>query len=237
MKQIGSFSYKEALKSSFNRVIDNFSTFGYLGLLWIAIQSLFGVVFLGLIMLLMLSISKEANLASVIAGFFGISSYALYYIIVALITPYMHFQFLHLAMDLQKGKEISVRRAFSYDLGLFLRYLLPRFLRGVKIFLGTLLFFFPGIYFGLKNYFAGFSILEKPETSLSEDTGICHILTNKVKWKLLLVGWLKVVFLTLPLGIASIFFPPLAFGYIFISPFSALIDVDIYLQLKKARLE
>ena len=242
MKAFASFSYREALKSSFNRVVDNFSTYGYLGLVWVGITIVLYGSITGLLFMLSLPLYNTSLITSAVTGqtynFPIFSPFLLFphYIYGFLVGPYVHFQYLNLAMDLQNGKEISVKRAFSYGIGTFFRYLLTRFVRGLKIVLGFLLFLFPGIYLGLKNYFAGYSILENPATSFSEDTGICHKLTNHVKWKLFLVGWLKVTYAMLPWGIALFMFPPLMFANVITGPFGALIDVDVYRQLKKARM-
>lgn len=121
----------------------------------------------------------------------------------------------------------------------FLRFFLARFIYKVKFLLGTLLFFFPGIYLLLKNFFAGYSLIDDSSKGFAEDAAISHILTRGVKLKILLLTILQMgpsiivgilVGPSMILGLITLFFNSLLSVYFY------LVYVAVYYQLKTARM-
>ena len=120
----------------------------------------------------------------------------------------------------------------------FFRFFLARGIFLLKVLLGLCLLVIPGIYLYLKNIFAGFSIIQHPTTTRSQDTAITHSLTYGVKMKLLLLLILQVIAQSaveglvqgsIPLGFVASFVNALIFL------FFTLAFVDSYFQLQASK--
>jgi hypothetical protein len=221
------FSYKAAVKSALNTIFNNLSTFFYLGLIWWGVYALLSLIIGG--MIFMPYIYGSVYLSALPTVFYFISY---------VVEPYIHYQLLCLGLSAHRGESLSIKKAFSYSLRNFLYYYAARLLLSIEIFVGLILLLIPGAYIGLKHYFAGYSLLEDPTKKISEDSKISSILTQGVKWRLLLVWYIQVcvALASLVLSLLSVIMPPVFFLSVILSALLVLVDLEIFNQLKKFRL-
>ena len=240
MNKLTPFSYTHAFRSALNKVFDNFSTFFYVSLIWTSVFLILGLSFIGLLFYQSIplmsfiepltSSKHETSLFLPFRFFFVMLCY--------LIVPFMRYQLIDLGFALHRGESISLKKAFPVNLANFFRYYLAILYMLLKVTLGTLLFIVPGYYLLAKNYFVGYTLIEDPSKGFREDMTTSHIITNSVKWRLLLVHYVQscgmlIVALLVPL---SFLMPPLFFLAVFLTAVLTLTDVEIFMQLKKLRL-
>lgn len=242
-------SLTNALKEALTHILDNFAVFFFTILIWASIFALCGLASLGIYFM--------SNAHSGIAALpLGLSSWGyisvnnapteavplsiriIIMVVGYMIIPFMNYQLICMGFALHKGEALTIKKAFSVSIKNFFLYYAARILLSIKMFLGFILFIVPGIYFGLKNFFAGFSLVDDPEKTLSEDAAMSHILTEGVKWRLMLVYCVQIVVVLINyiLLLASLIFPPAFLIYVILNAAETLVDVEIFKQLQSSRL-
>jgi len=91
----------------------------------------------------------------------------------------------------------------------------------------------PAINIFMKNFFAGFSLVNDEQLSLSEDTKKSHLLTQNNLWQVFISFLLMVL---LPYVLFGTNIAPSIIGSLITAPFFILMQVDIYKQLEAAEL-
>ena len=265
MTNRSTFSYKEALKFGFNKVLDNAVTVCLITFVYLSFFALLGIA--------AQVISRVYNLPFLVTNTITLQSGEVipyqaisliwllaYYVIFIPLTVYWYYVLLNIGIDLYKGKDISVGKAFSYSIGTFFKFFGARLLMGLKFFLGLILLIIPGFYFLTKYLYAGFSIIDNPTLSIKEDAAISRSLTHHNKWRLLGVLYIEIaiVFIfnfIIPASIfftmryfsvsmpqmlpaffaAGIYFLPFIFMYLAVPTIMCLVSVHIYMQLKASQ--
>ena len=129
----------------------------------------------------------------------------------ALITIFAYnYQMLRFSMAIYEGNPLPWTQIFSFKRKPFMPYCIARTFRGAKVIAGLALLVVPGVYLALKNYFAGYSILEGSTSSVFEDARISGELTKDIKWQLM--GFVAIIWVAqLVAGLALFFFVPILY--------------------------
>ncbi len=215
MKQIRLLSYEKALGfgvTHFFRHIFTFFMVWACSLVLIAIATA-GTIGLGSILFYLIDILKHTSSSSVIYWvLLPVVLIIAYFVLnLALITIFAYnYQMLRFSMAIYEGNPLPWTQFFSFTRKPFLPYCLARSFRGIKVIVGLALLVIPGIYLALKNYFAGYSILDRSTNSIFEDARISAQATQDLKWQLIgfiAILWIAQLFATLTL----FFFVPILY--------------------------
>lgn len=121
-------------------------------------------------------------------------------------------------------KKVAIKDLFAYfDAGILFRYLLVSLLYGLLVVIGLVLFIIPGIYLGIKYWFAIYIYVDK-RTGIIESFKESAKITKGVKWQLFLLGLLQ--FLIMLAGALA-----LLVGLFVAIPINYLSDFYVYRKL------
>lgn len=201
-------SYEKAFNFGFKSFIDNLFTFF---MVWICSIALMGAV------------SILALLVLVVGGIFAVLSGPILGIgVAATFTPlfalflflayfFYQYQLIRFSIALYEGRPLSWTDIFSWDSGQLIQFSCARFIRYIKIALGLILFIVPGIYFMLKYYFAGYSLLDGTSKTVGEDIRLNAHLSQGI---FLEIGFFAILLWALSSLVAIIMFFPLPIVYL-----------------------
>lgn len=217
-----SLSISSAIAFMFSGLKEKVGSFVILGIIW--------AVLFGTIQLISAAVAKSPEYSPLPP---------LVYLLSLLCTTLSAMQYIRLGMAAYYKESLSISSLFSINPARVLQFTTIQYLRGIAIFLGLLLFIFPGIYIMVMYAFPGFTLIDGTADSITGDYRTITSLTKHVRGRLFLANLVYYLFFIpfvplafialLPLMLLVI---PILLFFILIAPLSTLFSVHLYEQLK-----
>lgn len=152
----------------------------------------------------------------------------LIYIAGYVISLELGFATFAILLKIVDNKKTKIKDLFSYfNAGLLFKFFIISLLYGLIVFFGLILLIIPGIYFGIKYWFALYIFVDK-QTGILESFKLSAKLTKNVKWQLF-----KLCLLQMLIVVAG--FLALFVGLLIAWPVNYLSDFYVYRKLSSAK--